>query len=150
MPTSKLINTPTPSNALIGGVPTIHYLDFLSRGRGQVVRLFFEDAGIAYNDVRYSSAEWPAAKKSVFIEGGLNPTGNLPVIELGGEGGEVLTQSYPTLRYLAGMLGRYDGVDAGERYWVDRVCDVAIDCMCDLLFGFLESRLTRGQGARCS
>src|SRR5271156_3493024 len=105
MPTSKLINTPTPSNALIGGVPTIHYLDFLSRGRGQVVRLFFEDAGIAYSDVRYSSAEWPAAKKSVFIEGGLNPTGNLPVIELGGEGGEVLTQSYPTLRYLAGMLG---------------------------------------------
>ena len=39
MPTMKIIGTESATNKAIGGVPTIHYFDFQSRGRGQVVRL---------------------------------------------------------------------------------------------------------------
>ena len=125
MPTSNFIGTPGPANDLIGGIPTLHYLDFLSRGRGQVIRLFFEDAGIAYHDIRYSYQEFPSLKQTKFIDGGLNPTGNLPVIELNGE---VLTQSYPIMRHFSYLLGKYDGETEEEKFWVDRLCDIAIDC----------------------
>jgi hypothetical protein len=38
--------------SLIGGIPTIFYIEFGSKGRGEVIRLFCEDAGIAYRDHR--------------------------------------------------------------------------------------------------
>jgi len=104
MPTTKKVGSPGPANEKIGGVPTIHYFDFQSRGRGQVVRLMWEvkffpslppyhptarsrspllsstpsppklispltsspnhtqDAGIAYEDVRYTFEEYPDVK----------------------------------------------------------------------------------------
>ena len=37
MPTTSQVGTPSAANDAIGGVPTIHYLDFASRGRGQYV-----------------------------------------------------------------------------------------------------------------
>lgn len=42
MPSEKTIGEPGPANEKIGGVPTLHYFDFQSRGRGQVVRLMWE------------------------------------------------------------------------------------------------------------
>jgi hypothetical protein len=51
MPITLNVGTPGEANKAIGGVPTIHYLDWFSRGRGQVIRLLFEDAGISYTDV---------------------------------------------------------------------------------------------------
>jgi glutathione S-transferase len=42
MPTSTLCGSPGPNNDKIGGVPTLHYFDFMSRGRGQAVRLLWE------------------------------------------------------------------------------------------------------------
>lgn len=42
MVTTKTYGQPSAANQKIGGVPTIHYLDFMSRGRGQVVRLMME------------------------------------------------------------------------------------------------------------
>ncbi len=149
----------------------MHYFDFQSRGRGQVVRLMWEvslppipsffllpsllpspslrssapdphqslppppkvsrpsadacvqDAGIAYEDVRYTFAEYPEAKNSTIKQ--LNPTGSIPVIELNGK---ILTQSYAILRHFARLLGKYDGATEDERYWADAMCDIAIDC----------------------
>lgn len=102
----------------------IHYFDFQSRGRGQVIRLLFEDAGIAYTDVRYSFGE--------FIEGkdthpmlSRNPTKSVPIIELGSR---LLTQSYPILRHVARLLGEYDGKTEEERFHADLICDIAADC----------------------
>ena len=123
MPTTTRSGTPSAANSTIGGVPTIHYLDFASKGRGQVVRLLCEDAGIAYDDVRYSFEEYPDFKKGKITD--LNPLGNVPVVELGGR---VLTQSYPILRHWARVLGRYEGEGEEERYWVDVVCDACADC----------------------
>lgn len=39
MPHTVNYGTESAANKAIGGVPVIHYFDFQSRGRGQVVRL---------------------------------------------------------------------------------------------------------------
>ena len=124
MPSIKKVGTPGDANTAIGGVPTIHYLDFKSRGRGQVVRLLFEDAGIAYEDVRYSFDEFSKAKETKISE--LNPTKTVPVIELNGK---ILIQSHAIMRHFGRLLGKYDGETEDEKYWADAMCDIAIDCM---------------------
>lgn len=83
----------------------------------------WEDAGIAYEDVRYSFDEYPDYKKSIIAE--KNPTSNVPVVELNGK---VLTQSYAILRHFARLLGEYDGETEEEKYWADAMCDIASDC----------------------
>ena len=109
----------------------MHYFDYNSRGRGQVVRLFWEDAGIAYDDLRYSFEEYPEYKKSRIAE--MNPIGFIPVIELNGR---ILTQSYAILRHFARQLGKYEGETEEEKYWADAMCDIGIDCK---LRGFILS-----------
>lgn len=149
MPSTKTYGTPSAANKAIGGEPTIHYLDFASRGRGQVVRLLWEDAGIAYTDIRYDFDEYPEYKKTVIAE--KNPTTTLPVIELNGK---VLTQSYAILRHFARQLGEYDGETEEEKYLADMICDIGSDCK--RVFGdvtdFGPSRhlLTSFQGALSS
>lgn len=123
MPTTKRCGTESAVNEAIGGVPHYHYLDFFSRGRGQVVRLMWEDAGIAYDDTRYTFEEYPEYKYSRIEP--INPTTSVPVIELNGK---ILTQSYAILRYFARQLGRYDGETDEEKYWTDAMCDIVIDC----------------------
>ena len=54
-----------------------------------------------------------------------NPLGTIPVLELNGR---ILTQSYAILRHFSRQLGAYDGKTEEEKYWVDALCDVAIDC----------------------
>lgn len=149
MSITEQVGTPSEANTIIGGVPIvrnpyidiiqladwvldghlltplqIHYFDFQSRGRGQVIRLLLEDAGIAYTDVRYSFGE--------FIEGkdthpmlSRNPTKSVPIIELGPR---LLTQSYPILRHVARLLGEYDGKTEEEKFHADLICDIAADC----------------------
>lgn len=39
MPSTKQYGSESAANGKIGGVPKIHYFDFESKGRGQVVRL---------------------------------------------------------------------------------------------------------------
>ena len=124
MPTQTSFGTPSAGNKSIGGVPTIHYFDWYSRGRGQAVRLLWEDAGIAYHDVRYTFEEFPEAKKSAIQT--KNPTGNIPIVELNGK---ILTQSYAILRKMSRLLGKYDGETEDEKYWADVICDIVIDCM---------------------
>ncbi|KAL8709145.1 MAG: hypothetical protein Q9220_006025 [cf. Caloplaca sp. 1 TL-2023] len=88
MPTTKHHGTLSPTSKLIGGTPTIHYFDFASRCHGQVIRLLWEDAGTAYQDIRFGFDEWPEYKKTVVSQ--KNPTSNVPLVELNGRG---LTQS---------------------------------------------------------
>ena len=124
MPTTKRCLTESAANKAIGGIPNIHYLDFQSRGRGQVVRLLWEDAGIAYDDTRYNFQEYPEYKNTRIAE--MNPMSKVPVIELNGQ---ILTQSYAILRHFARQLGKYDGETEEEKYWADAMCDIVIDCM---------------------
>lgn len=89
-----------------------------------MIRLLWEDAGIAYDDVRYSFDEYPEYKETKIAE--LNPTKNIPVVELNGQ---ILTQSYPILRHFARQLGKYDGQNEDEIFRADQICDVVSDCM---------------------
>lgn len=142
MPTTKKCGTESAANKAIGGIPNIHYFDFQSRGRGQVVRLMWEDAGIAYEDTRYSFEEYPEYKRSKLSE--MNPTHNIPVIELNGR---ILTQSYAILRHFARQLGKYEGETEEEKYWADAMCDVVIDCTYINMFSTSNILLTTYKGA---
>lgn len=105
--------------------PSPDYFDFQSRGRGQVVRLLLIDAGAQYKDIRYTFDEWPEHKRSGPVAE-LNPTGNIPVIEM--PGGKILTQSYAIVRRWSRQLGAYDGKTEDEKYWADVICDIVVDC----------------------
>lgn len=64
--------------------------------------------------------------------------GTVPVVELNGR---LLTQSYAILRHFARVLGKYEGEGEEERFWVDAVCDVCIDCkFCSSLLPNCEMR----------
>lgn len=123
MPKITDIGTPGTANEAIGGVPTLYYYDFTSKGRGEVLRLFFEDAGIAFKDCRWTFDE---RNKGTDDAGRaeVNVVGSVPYIDLNGR---TLAQSYPILRWLSGKLGKYDGVTPDEKYFVDVITDLAAD-----------------------
>jgi glutathione S-transferase len=84
-----------------------------------------QDAGAAYQDIRYTFDEWPEHKRNGPIAE-MNPTGNIPVIEM--PGGKILSQSYAILRHWGRQLGAYEGKTEYEKYWADAICDIVIDC----------------------
>ncbi|KAL2065414.1 hypothetical protein VTL71DRAFT_3084 [Oculimacula yallundae] len=127
MPHSLTYGTESAANKAIGGIPTIHYFDFQSRGRGQAkpIETYISwDAGAAYKDIRYTFEEWPEHKRSGPIAE-MNPTGNIPIIEM--PNGKILTQSYAILRHWGRQMGGYDGKTEDEKYWVDAICDIVVD-----------------------
>lgn len=127
MPQTSTFGTESAANKAIGGIPTIHYFDYRSRGRGQVVRLLLIDAGAAFKDTRYTFEEWPEHKRSGSGKvAEINPTGNMPVVEM--PDGTVLTQSYAIIRHWSRMFGSYDGKTEKEKYWADAICDIVVDC----------------------
>ena len=85
--------------------------------------MFLQDAGIAYEDIRYDFDEYPKYKETKIAQ--LNPLATIPVVELNGQ---ILTQSYPMVRHFARQLGAYEGKTEEEKYWADAMCDIAIDC----------------------
>ncbi|KAI8920557.1 glutathione S-transferase [Entophlyctis helioformis] len=115
---------PLTANQLIGGTPTLTYFNVAgTKGRGELLRLFFHEAGIAFVDNRVQFADWPALKAKI-VASGANPFGSLPVLELNGRN---YTQSLPLLRLMADKLGKYAGSNDDERYFVDQVADIYID-----------------------
>ncbi|KAL2836140.1 glutathione S-transferase [Aspergillus pseudoustus] len=106
------------------GRPVLHYLDIGSLGRGEVIRLFLQDAGIDFEDKRYPFNDtWQATSKEL-QEKGISKTGKVPVLEYKGV---LLAQHIPILRYLSRDLGAYDGTTNLEKYTVDAVADLYID-----------------------
>jgi len=107
-------------NELIGGIPTIHYFDLGAKGRGECLRMLFEDAGVQFVDHRIPlDAEWPSVKKGF--------TGialGLPVVDLGERH---FAQSIPLLRYFGKKLGKYVGQTSEDEYFLDRLSDIAND-----------------------
>ena len=53
-----------------------------------------------------------------------SPSGSLPYIKLDGK---LFAQTYPTLRWMARKLGKYDGKTDEEKYVADVICDQALD-----------------------
>ena len=74
---------------------------FNARGRAEVARLIFTQAGVEYEDKRVSKEEWAQLKSTT-------PTGHLPLLEVDGK---TLTGSRPINRFLGerlGLAGRND------------------------------------------
>ncbi|KAJ9631926.1 hypothetical protein H2203_000327 [Taxawa tesnikishii (nom. ined.)] len=101
MPTTKRYGDESENNKKIGGLPTIYYFDFQSKGRGQ---------------------EYAKFKETKLSQ--MNPTAKIPVVKLNGK---ILVQSYAILRHLARQLGAYDGETEEGEYWAEAMCDIAID-----------------------
>ncbi|KAE8557310.1 hypothetical protein EYB25_002017 [Talaromyces marneffei] len=104
--------------------PVLHYLELGTLGRGEVVRLFLNDAGIDFEDIRYAYDHTWAATSAELQAKGLTVTGKVPVLEFNGT---ILTQHIPILRYLARELNDYDGQTSLEKWVVDAVSDIYID-----------------------
>ncbi|KAK5046138.1 hypothetical protein LTR84_008595 [Exophiala bonariae] len=86
--------------------------------------LFFKDAGVEFEDIRYPYDDtWPAAKEKLKAQG-LSATGLVPVLEYDGA---ILTQHIAILRFLARELGGYDGETSLEKHRVDTVSDIYND-----------------------
>ncbi|KAF7522543.1 hypothetical protein G7054_g12109 [Neopestalotiopsis clavispora] len=133
MPTTTRVGAESAANKALSGVPTVHYFDFMSRGRGQTVRLFCEDAGIAYDNLLYSMEEYPQFKETIIKK--LNPTGNIPVVELNGK---IYVQSYAILRHFSRLLNAYDGKTPEDKYFVDVITDIVTDWRTLFVTAFLS------------
>ena len=103
---------------------TYKLIYFKARGRGEVCRFLFAQAGVDYEDKRLQyvvggmSEEWAELKPTT-------PTGLLPVLEVDGK---QLPGSGPIMRFLAerfGLAGSND-IEAAE---IDGVHDVLMDFM---------------------
>jgi glutathione S-transferase len=64
----------------------------------------------------------------------MNPTTTIPIIEM--PNGKILTQSYAILRHWSRQLGAYDGKTEDEKYFVDLINDIVIDCNISPLISF--------------
>ena len=76
-------------------MPTYKLTYFDARGRGETIRFVFAQAGVEYEDNRITKEEWAQLKPST-------PTGQLPILEVGGK---TLYGSRPICRFLGDRFG---------------------------------------------
>uniref|UniRef100_A0A915B316 glutathione transferase n=1 Tax=Parascaris univalens TaxID=6257 RepID=A0A915B316_PARUN len=92
--------------------PAYKLIYFDVQMRGEPARMMFKLAGVPFEDVRISKAEWPQLKPTM-------PFGQLPVLEFDGH---KLAQSFAINRFLARKFG-YAGNDPLEQAYVDSIAD---------------------------
>ncbi|DBA02507.1 TPA: hypothetical protein N0F65_010979, partial [Lagenidium giganteum] len=94
--------------------PNLKLTYFPSPGRAEPIRLAFHIAGIAFEDERINYEQLAARKPSLPFE-------QLPVLEVNGE---VISQSFPLLRYAGTLAGLYPVNDPLAALRVDEVFGV--------------------------
>ena len=99
---------------MAGSRPIITYFDV--RGRVEVIRLIFEELGIAYEERHVIGDEWQALKPKT-------PFGGLPIYR---EGDLHLVQSRAIFRYLARKHGLYGRDEADYAH-----CDIVAEALDD-------------------
>jgi len=90
---------------------------FNGRGRAEIVRLVFAEAGVDYTDERIERTAWPGTLKAE------TPFGQLPVLEVDGK---KLCQSNTCARYLARQFKL-----AGKTELEQAQADMIVDCLED-------------------
>ncbi|XP_041486062.1 hematopoietic prostaglandin D synthase-like [Lytechinus variegatus] len=116
-------------------MPTYKLTYFDVRGRGEIIRLVFAQAGVEYEDDRIVGSTWDSIKgdRKRF------PMGCVPVLEVDGM---VMIQSMAIARHLSKKYG-LAGKDEKEMAVVDMVSDLCTDMlneMFDLMFEKDEKR----------
>ncbi len=113
-------------------MPSYKLIYFNGRGRAELIRFLFAQAGVEYEDCRVTGEEFAKLKPSL-------PTGSLPVLEVDGDR---LTGSSPIAWYLASEFG-LAGSNNLENSKIGAILDVVGDLQAKLLaarFGDEESK----------
>jgi len=97
-------------------MPTLKYIYFNVKGRGETVRLLLAAAGLPFEDSRIEFGDWPALKPKT-------PWGSLPVLEVDGK---PLGQSMTIARYAA-REGGFVGKNSFEQAQVESIVDQVTD-----------------------
>jgi glutathione S-transferase len=91
-------------------------------GRGEYVRLLLEDAGVDFEYVRLSAAEWKEEKAKLLANKIRAPT--MPYITIDGK---YYGKTLPLLRLISHKLGKYGGRNEEEAHLVDAYTDIVMD-----------------------
>lgn len=89
----------------------LYYFDF--RGLAELPRLIFKQAGVDFQDIRFSREEWPQHKPDF-------PLKTVPVLEVDGR---QITQSMAITRYLAKEFGLF-GSNNMEALLIDELMEI--------------------------
>ncbi|XP_039272834.1 hematopoietic prostaglandin D synthase-like [Styela clava] len=104
-------------------MPSYKLFYFNVRGRAEISRWMFAQAGVKYEDIRIGSETWPEKKKEC-------PFGQMPLLEVTDDSGSthVIAQSSAIQRFLARELGM-NGKDSYEAADLDMVGEQMKDIM---------------------
>ncbi|CAO3691003.1 unnamed protein product [Rhizopus stolonifer] len=96
--------------------------DSSTLGRGEYIRLLLEDAGLDYEYVRLTFAQWGEKKVELSKQGIPGPT--MPFITVGDK---YYGKTAPIIRFIAKKLGKYNGVNDDEEQLLDAYADTVLD-----------------------
>eukprot|EP00057_Strongylocentrotus_purpuratus_P025035 XP_011679509.1 PREDICTED: glutathione S-transferase 2 [Strongylocentrotus purpuratus] len=96
---------------------------FTTRGRAEPIRLLLTDAGIEFEDRRFSEEEWFERKES-----GEFPLNQIPILEADGK---TMVQSRAIMRHLARKYG-YNGKTEEEAFQIDVLCEALEDLVANV------------------
>ena len=113
-------------------MPTYKLYYFPGRGRAELIRWIFTQAGVKYEDKRITGDEWAAFKPQT-------PYGSMPVLDIDGK---LLAGSGPIARYLAEELG-LAGSNAVENCELASLYDVMDDLFAKMATFFFEKDETK-------
>uniref|UniRef100_H2YNA0 glutathione transferase n=1 Tax=Ciona savignyi TaxID=51511 RepID=H2YNA0_CIOSA len=100
-------------------MPTYKLCYFNIRGRGEMVRLVFAEAGVEYIDERIEQADWPARKAEM-------PFGKMPVLYVDGQ---PIAHSRALIRYLGrcfNLMGSSNMDAAIIDVWIEVIFEAAM------------------------
>ncbi|XP_069107930.1 hematopoietic prostaglandin D synthase-like [Argopecten irradians] len=100
---------------------------FNVRARGELSRLLFTQAGIAFEDIRVEQADWPKLKPDT-------PNGTLPVLNVDGK---KFGQSMAIARYLAAEFGLYGKTKLDNLAADEMLCEI-VDLMTEVFKPIFE------------
>ena len=108
-------------------MPTYKLYYFPGRGRAELIRWIFAQAGVQYEDIRKSGEDWAAFKPSTPFEG-------MPVLDIDGK---LYAGSGPLARYVAEQHG-LAGSNALENLELASLYDLMEDLFIRLMLFFYE------------
>jgi glutathione S-transferase len=91
-------------------------------GRGEYVRLLLEDAGLDFEYVRFSAADWKEEKSKLLANKIPDPT--MPYLTIDGK---YYGKTVPLLRLISHKLNKYQGSNEEEAFLADAYCDIIMD-----------------------
>ena len=113
-------------------MPTYKLYYFQGRGRAELIRWIFTQAGVPYEDIRFSQEEWAVFKPKT-------PYGGMPSLEIDGK---IFGGSAPIERYIAEQHG-LAGSSEIENFELSTIFDVTQDLLLRVVLHHFEKEEAR-------